>query len=119
MVYLNELPTGHCFASVEKVVPIHDGGVVGRTDTANIDGGGWGCARAYMLVCMRACVHDLFAVYDNNILPRLIMIILKIISLYFIEIAQTDDFPSKGTHPASKYNYASVLPRFSKGQGVI
>ena len=36
--------------------------------------------------------------YDNNnILPRLIMIIIKIIFLNFIEIAQTDDFPSTGT----------------------
>ena len=29
--------------------------------------------------CMRACVRDVFAIYDNDILPRLIMIIIKII----------------------------------------
>ena len=49
------------------------------------------CAR------VRACVRDVFAIYDNSILPRLIMIIIKIIFLYFIEIAHTDDFPSTGT----------------------
>ena len=46
---------------------------------------------------MRTCVRDVFAIYDNNILPRLIMIIIKIIFLYFIEIAHTDEFPSTGT----------------------
>ena len=40
------------------------------------------CARAYV----RACVRDVFAIYDNDILPRLIMIIIKIIFLYFIQI---------------------------------
>ena len=44
---------------------------------------------------MRACMMCLQ--YDNNILPRLIMIMIKIIFLYFIEIALTDDFPSTGT----------------------
>ena len=39
-----------------------------------------------------ACVHDVFAIYDNDILPRLIMIIIKIIILYFIQIRHTDDF---------------------------
>ena len=43
---------------------------------------------------MRACVRDVFAIYDDNFLPRLIMIIFKIMFLYFIEIAHTDDFPS-------------------------
>ena len=46
---------------------------------------------------MHACVHDVFAIYDNNILPRRIMIMIKIIFLYFIEIAHSDDFPSTGT----------------------
>ena len=46
--------------------------------------------------CVRACLRDVIAIYDNNILPRLIMII-KIIFLYFIEIAHTDDFPSTDT----------------------
>ena len=59
---------------------------------------GW-CKHVHECVgaCMRACVRDVFAIYDNNILPRLIMIIIKIIFLYFIEIAHTDDFPSTGT----------------------
>ena len=75
--------------------------MVGRTDTANSDSRGWGwgfasvgvCARA----CMHACVHDVFAIYDNDILPMLIMIIINIIILYFIQIRHTDDFPSTGT----------------------
>ena len=46
------------------------------------------CARA----CVHACVRDVFAIYDNYILPRLIMIIIKIIILYFIQIRHTDDF---------------------------
>ena len=33
------------------------------------------CTRAHA----RASVRDVFAIYDNNILPRLIMIIIKII----------------------------------------
>ena len=48
------------------------------------------CVRAH--ACVRAC--DVFAIYDNNIWPRLIMIIIKIIILYFIQITHTDDFPS-------------------------
>ena len=47
------------------------------------------CVRA----CVRSCVRDVFAIYDNNILPRLIMIIIKIIFLNLIEIAHTDNFP--------------------------
>ena len=53
------------------------------------------CVRAFGRVC--ACVRDVFAINDNNILPRLKMIIITIIFLYFIEIAHTDDFPSTGT----------------------
>ena len=57
------------------------------------------CTHACARVCarMHACVHDVFAIYDNNILSRLIMIIINIIFIYFIEIAHTDDFPSTGT----------------------
>ena len=51
------------------------------------------CAR----LCVRMCVRDVFAIYDNNTLPRLIMIIIKTSFLYFIEIALTDDFPSTGS----------------------
>ena len=91
-VYFNESPIGHCLASVGKGAPIHDGVMVGRTETANSDGRVWGCA----CVCTsgHAHVHDVFAIYDDNILSRLIMIILKIIILYFIQIRHTDDFPS-------------------------
>ena len=46
------------------------------------------CVRA----CVDACVRDVFEIYDNDILPRLIMIIIKIIILYFTQIRHTDDF---------------------------
>ena len=45
------------------------------------------CASACVCVCVcvrpfvRAWMRDVFAIYDNNILPRLIMIIIKIIFL--------------------------------------
>ena len=55
------------------------------------------CVRECVCACVRACVRDVFAIYGNNILPRLIMIIIKIIFRYFIDIAHTDDFPSAGT----------------------
>ena len=48
-------------------------------------------------VSVRACVSDVFAIYDNDILPRLIIIIITIIILYFIQIRHTDDFPQTGT----------------------
>ena len=74
-----------------------DSVIVGRTETANSDGRGWrwgsACSRVFACVCLRACVRDVFAIYDNDILPRLIMIIIKIIILYFIQIRHTDDFP--------------------------
>ena len=57
----------------------------------NLDGGGCVCA------CVHECVCDVFAIYNNNIWPRLIMIIIQIIILYFIQITHTDDFPSTGT----------------------
>ena len=44
-----------------------------------------------------ACVRDVFAIYDNDILPRLIIIIIKIIILYLIQIRHTDDFSQTGT----------------------
>ena len=49
------------------------------------------CARACVHACVRVCLRDVFAIYDNDILPRLIMIIIKIIILYFIQIRHTDD----------------------------
>ena len=48
-----------------------------------------------------ACMHDVLAIYDNNILPRLIMILIKIIILYFIQIRHTYDFHSTGTRLVS------------------
>ena len=42
--------------------------------------------------CVHACVRGVFAIYDNDILLRLIMMIIKIIILYFIQIRHTDDF---------------------------
>ena len=45
-----------------------------------------------MCACVHACVHDVFAIYDNDILPRLIMIVIKFIILNFIQIRQTEDF---------------------------
>ena len=66
--------------------------IIGRNDPSNSDnqnGDGGG------LVCVHACV--MCSIYDNNVLPRLIMIIIKIIFLYLIEKAHTDDFPSTGT----------------------
>ena len=57
---------------------------------------------------VHASVHDVFAIDDGNILPRLIMIIIKIIILYFIQIRHTDDFPSTGI-PASKHKQCKPL----------
>ena len=53
-------------------------------------------------------VRDVFAIYDNNISPGLLMIIIKIIILYFIQIRHTDDFPPTGT-PASNNNYSIYI----------
>ena len=48
-------------------------------------------------MCVRVCACVMCLQYKIIIfLPRLIMIIIKIIFLYFIEIAHTDDFPSTG-----------------------
>ena len=41
------------------------------------------------------CVRDVCAIYDNNISPSLLMILIKIIILYFIQIRQTDDSPQR------------------------
>ena len=73
---------------------------LGATDVSNLNGDGGVCAcvraSACVLTCASACLRDVFAIYDNNISPRLIMIIIKIIILYFIQIIHTDDFPSMG-----------------------
>ena len=76
---------------------------LGTTDLMNLNGGVCVHARASIrtrlctCVCMCVRIRDVFAMYDNNISPRLIMIIIKIIILYFIQIRHTDDFPSTGT----------------------
>ena len=59
-----------------------------------------------MRTSVHACVRDVFAIHDDNILSRLIMIIIKIIILYFIQIRHTDDFPSAGIQ-ASLDNWAT------------
>ena len=41
---------------------------------------------------VHACVCDVFAIYDDDILPRLIMIIIKIIILYFIHMSAFTNF---------------------------
>ena len=61
------------------------------------------CASVCVCTSVHACVRDVFAIYGYNILSRLIMIIIKIIILYFIQIRRTDDFPSAGI-PLSVYN---------------
>ena len=67
-------------------------------------GGGGVCVFASVSVCARACVHacvrDVFVIYDQDILPRLILIIITIIILYFIQIRHTDDFLLNG-YPSS------------------
>ena len=57
-------------------------------------------------------MRDVFAIYDDDILSRLIMIIIKIIILYFIQlqIRHTDDFPSAGI-PANVYNTRIYVTR--------
>ena len=54
-------------------------------------------------------VRDVCAIYDNNISPSLLMIIIKIIILYFIKIRNTDDFPPTGTLLVLINNPASDL----------
>ena len=52
----------------------------------------WVGVCVFASVSARACVRDVFAIYDNDIFPRLITIVIKIIILYFIQIRHTDDF---------------------------
>ena len=55
------------------------------------------CAHVCACACVSACLRDVFALYDYDISPRLIMIVNKIIILYFIQIRHTDDFHSTDT----------------------
>ena len=61
------------------------------------------CASVHVRTSVHTCVRDVFAIYDDIIFPRLIMIIIKIIILYLIQIRHTNDFPSTGI-PASVDN---------------
>ena len=47
--------------------------------TATVVGGGCVCASVRVHTSVHAWVRDVFAIYDDNILSRLIMIIIKII----------------------------------------
>ena len=51
----------------------------------------------HKLIGKGVCVRDVCAIFDNNISPSLLMIIIKIIILYFIQIRHTDAFPPTGT----------------------
>ena len=55
------------------------------------------CARVRVRTSVHAYVRDVFAIYDDNILSRLIMIIIKIIIIYFIQIRHTGDFHQRYT----------------------
>ena len=114
VVYFNGSPTGHCLASVESGVPNPDG-LIGRTDTATVLGEGG----VFASVHVRACMRDVFAICDNDILPRLIMIIIKIIILYFIQIRHTDDFSWTGnfTHLIAYTAFASRAQLESQSLG--
>ena len=68
------------------------------------------CVRTCVRAKVGACVHDVFVIYDNNILPRMIMIIIKMIILYFIQIRHTDDFPSTGTRRVMIINLTFEVP---------
>ena len=65
-------------------------------------------------MCKRVCackrMRDVFAIYENNISPRLIMIIIKIIILYFIQIRHTDDSPQR---VPDKYNSFNITTHWS------
>ena len=53
--------------------------------------------RVCVCVCVCACVCDVFAIYDNNIWHRLIMIIIKnYYPIFHTNHTHTDDFPLYG-----------------------
>ena len=104
-VYSNGSPIGYCLASVETA---NSEGRVGVCVCVCASARECARVRASVRECgvrtsVLACVRDVFAIYDDNILSRLILIIIKIIILYFIQIRHTDDFPSAGI-PASTTN---------------
>ena len=70
-VYLNGPATGHSTPTKRDVNFV----MVERTDPSNYDNqNGDGIGLVCVRVCVCACVRDVFAIYDTNILPRLIMI---------------------------------------------
>ena len=52
--------------------------------------------------CVHACVRDVFAIYDNDIFPRLIMIIIKLLS--YISYKSDTLMISPNGYPSSKSN---------------
>ena len=84
-VYLNDPATGHECQAKKGVNFV----MLGRHRRIKPERG----------VCVHSgpCMRDVFAIDDNNISPRLILIIIKIIILHFIQIRHTDDFPSTST----------------------
>ena len=96
-VYLNEPATGHWSPATGRKVALTASrmGASDPSNSDNLNGNSGGCACVH--TCVRACVFDMLAIYDNNIWPKLTMIIIKIIILYLIQITHTDDFPSTVT----------------------
>ena len=92
--------------------------MVRRTDPSNSDNQNGDDGLVCACVRVRACVMCL---QYTIIIPRLIMIIIKIIFLYFIEIAHTDDFPSTGTRLVND-NTRCILTcpiRFNSKEGAV
>ena len=81
----------------KTVLPAMNASGAGRHGWAPMNSATVVCVLARVRVRAHANVRDVFAIYDNNILPRLIMKIIKIIVQYFIQIRHTDDFLSTGT----------------------
>ena len=53
-------------------------------------------AHAFVVCNDYYSVCDVFGIYDNNIWPKLIIIIINIIILYLKHNTQTNDFPLNG-----------------------
>ena len=83
-VYLNEPATGHCSPATRR-----KGGVIcitfgrQRPIEQRQPERRRRCVRVRACVRAHACVRDVFAIYDNNILHRLTMIIIKISIIYY------------------------------------
>ncbi len=90
--HLNEAATGHCSPAelAKRSVNCITVGCHRPIEQ-------WQPERRWQCVCVCVRARHVFAIYDNNIWPRLIIIIIKTIILYFIQITHTDDFSSTGT----------------------